>query len=835
MNENSKIEKLNNQTNIRMNPLFVFSLIAFGIVVPLIALAVELWLHICASIFFDPISTPAAVIAVALVPLANIFACFVLMKDKTKLLPLTGILNSLALCTAMLYAVAFLPLAPVGLIGAIFYGLGLLCFAPLFSLMATAIARVKLKALLQAQHRRLIPADLCLCALLTISAAMAFSADLTRTCELEIAAHPERLSKCLLLLRAFGDRKTMLRACYGLEDTRFYWASFTGSLVDWIRLAVFKPPASEDRSYMTNDLARELYYRATGKNFNAVPRPKIQPGDRCTFLDDCDYLEYDQDFAGEAVGGVVRGLVLSNSRIGGEFDPNAAVEHLVWTMQFDKKGYESRELRAQIMLPPGAVVSGAWLMIDSQKRHAVFQARHTARQGYEKEARSGQSGLLIATAGPGRVLIQAPSIKKGLELCLQIDAPMKIWQENKVLTTLPCLIERNFELACKTDINLVETMHYRSRTEAQEMGVSDRAPGGDRAALSNAELFSCANATPEASTKVRFMHDRNTRKTVFFAHNPLDAKGKIKQTIEKYRLPSDRPLTVVVDGSDSMSGSMKAICDCLQKLDFKDATLVWAADEPHLMSRHVSTAGSEWKAAVERLADSACVGGQDNALALKVAVENCRLPAGANIVWVHGPQAVRVGRVNLASFWHPQCRTSSLYEYQVTPGPNELVKSLDSSTGVQVVLHCRGIKADLDVLFSEVAGARDVFTARREFVADSAAENVDAPAYLSHLCDRDCIVSDLAYPDKQEANKKMAENFRIVTPLTSCVVLLNPVPAHSATLSDSPAKAQLPVKAQGPSFIPTKPEPPLSLLMFCALLVSMFLVWRRQIQKRKCL
>jgi hypothetical protein len=333
-----------------------------------------------------------------------------------------------------------------------------------------------------------------------------------------------------------------------------------------------------------------------------------------------------------------------------------------------------------------------------------------------------------------------------------------------------------------------------------------------------------------------------------------------------------------------MTPCIKPICDSIQKLPFNDATLVWAADQPVVVAKHLNANSSAWEAAISKIKDSACVGGQDNAAALQLALTTDCLPAsGANIVWLHGPQTIKFGGSKLADIWKAHSANSSLYEYQAVLGPNESIRALDASPSVNVVPHFGGINEDLTSLFTQLDGSRDVFSVTRQFLPNDNSTRVDAPAFLTQLCASDLIRTELSNQAKTHINSALAEAYRIVTPLTSCVVLLDPptpdqlqaeanakaareeakgqvsvtaqlnklnyAAQHSAekkssfgnnsgstAMEDSSAKEPAMVEHQQSSaLIPTKPEPPLSMLMFCVGLIGMAIMFWRKTLKKKCL
>ncbi len=818
---------------------------------PVLALLVEAGTHICAGFFFDPIPSVFLAVCVAFIPVSTIISMRTISHDfaNKKALKTAGFLNGIALAIATVYAILFAPLIPASLVGAMFLGLGLLGLSPLAAFIATLNIRLKLHRLMHAQNMRIFPFDLCVALLLVVLGVGSFSTNLTAICQSKVAESPANLPSSLLLMRAFGDRETNLRSCYGLSTLNLPFVAC--QVLDW---TLFRTYNTFGNHSIPESLARELCYRVSGKSFNAFPHPKLTPSDHYAFSDeDYWFYDYDKDFAGEDVGGVVRDLKLSESNISGAIDPNALAEHLVWHMKFSKKfSYHYPELRAQITLPPGAVVSGCWLNVDGEKRDATFHARQAARSEYRALAQNNQSTLLVATAGSGRVLIQAPSVSQDLDLCLQIDSPLKVLKDDQVETALPFISERNFEQACKTSVSLAEL----EKTAEDISRLKNDYGKKQMKAYSNPELFAGLATN-------KFV--RNSKNTISIAENPLDGSTRVLQSLRKERVASVKPLVIVLDGSDSLNTCNKSICDKLQGIKFADASIVWASDKPVLLGNHLNSETAAWKNAIERIRDSACVGGQDNAAAIQLALQNIGEP-GANIVWIHGPQSIKLGTLDLAQIW-PVHRKEPviLYEYQATMGPNELSKSLDSKDWMKPVSHCDGLEGDLNALFAELSGQSDVYTIDRSFIDKKAGDLVDAPSFIAQLCAYDQI----SRHDNVSRAGETAEEYRIVTPQCSAVVLLEPPPppAVSYSQSSTTSKELIGAKpianqnttpnnvkdkgagksesaanvitdptdaAKANNLIPTKPEPPLGVLMLFAFLIVLFTQRKQGSLKAKC-
>lgn len=96
----------------------------FGIILPVLALAVETHDHLSREIFLDPIPSGVHVGLIALVPLVMGMMVFGLRGA------LIDFLFGMVVFTCGFYATVFAPMIPQGLLGIVFFGLGLLPLAP---------------------------------------------------------------------------------------------------------------------------------------------------------------------------------------------------------------------------------------------------------------------------------------------------------------------------------------------------------------------------------------------------------------------------------------------------------------------------------------------------------------------------------------------------------------------------------------------------------------------------------------------------------------------------------------------------------------------------------
>jgi len=131
----------------------------FGVALPLVTLILEFFSGMCTNVFFDPIPTFVHVILIALVPLGNAVIIYKLSSGAGNS-PLAGAgrLNGIAIAVSLFYTIIFLPITPFAVIGILFFGMGLLPLAPLFSFITALCLRRKFRRQFCPQNSFLAPA-----------------------------------------------------------------------------------------------------------------------------------------------------------------------------------------------------------------------------------------------------------------------------------------------------------------------------------------------------------------------------------------------------------------------------------------------------------------------------------------------------------------------------------------------------------------------------------------------------------------------------------------------------------------------------------------------------
>jgi hypothetical protein len=377
-----------------------FCSFGLGVALPAAALLFEFSTRMCSSDIFDPMPTIGHVVLIALVPVANALALFEAADrrdgKKTGALPRwVGALNGAAISISAIYALMFAVLTPFAVVAIIFFGLGLLPLAPLFSFVTALICRARLRRMIAA-GRAPLPgwrwgAGLALAALLALEAPSVLTEAGARMARSEDA---DTARRGLWLLRAVGDEDRLLLRCYaGNGGAALDIVSFVFSIGESGGGDV---AAAGGRS--SSDEARALFYRVTGKPFNLVPVPsRFSFGGRPRMSDG---WIWDANAGGEVVGQRLKGLTLAESRLDGTIDANALTGYVEWTMVFKNAARWNQEARAQIALPEGGVVSRLTLWVNGEEREAAFAGRAQVREAYQQVAiRQNRDPVLVTTKG----------------------------------------------------------------------------------------------------------------------------------------------------------------------------------------------------------------------------------------------------------------------------------------------------------------------------------------------------------------------------------------------------------------------------------------------------
>jgi len=694
--------------------------VAFGVVLPVVALLIEWVTGMCAAAFFDPIPSLWHLLAVALVPVTNGLLWRAVRGAGGVRSSWPGWLGGLAAGVGLYYAVLFLPLMLPGLLAVIFYGWGLLPWSPTLALIVTLYLMRRARLGLAGS-----PADRAASSLpgawggfaIGLGALLALEAPevITRHgLSLATSEEPAEVRRGIALLRSWGDREILLRDCYGRRR-----AAENIDLIGWLGTGGRSPQPER---------VREIYYRVTGAPFNSVPAPKVRTGrTRWAGLDD---WTWDVDQAGAQVGGRLKGLTLHSSRLDALIEADGAAAYCEWIMEFKNESSRQREARAQILLPPGGVVSRLTLWVNGEEREAAFAGRGQVREAYEKVVRRRQDPVLVTTVGPDRVLVQCfPVPPNGgiMKVRLGVTAPLALPSPERGLFRWPHMIERNFTIH--------ETLRHSLWVEAQSplanpgglLRTEQPKPGwyAARVQAREAELAS-------SSTSLEVQRDGAVREV--WARDTHGAEaGWVRQALRGAAVPRPQRVVVVVDGTTGMV-DLPAVAEALAELPGTIETpVIMASDEPVLLGSVTGTPESR-----NRLAAWQARGGQDNLPALIQAWDVAAEKPDSLILWIHGPVPVVLESAEaLRQRYERRPEGPRLLELQTHPGPNRILEQLDGVVAVETLPRTADLGADLKEVFRSWTGQGGGWAwvrQRENEAAGPPSEAKEASMHVVRLC-----------------------------------------------------------------------------------------------------
>lgn len=774
-----------------------------GVVLPALTLLIELTTGMCAATFFDPVPTLWHVLLAAFVPVANGVALNTILRRDARRRTALSWANAFALGVTLFYATLFLPLLLPGLLTVVFFGWGLLPLSPLLAVVATLFIRNHLRRLGTGLDDPL-PGGWRGLALAALAVALAEAPSwITRSAlRLAVSDVPAEQRRGLAWLRALGDTDILLRECYG--RTR---GAQEMDLVAW--LITGGPRVTPER-------AREVYYRVTGTPFNAVPAPRVRTA-RGAFAALNEWT-WDTDQGGERVGGRVKGLSLHASRLDAVVEPDAAVAYWEWVLEFRNSSAQAREARAQILLPPGGVVSRLTLWVNGEEREAAFAGRAQTRQAYQEVAiRQRRDPVLVTTAGPDRVLMQCfpvPADGGLMRVRLGVTAPLPLTAADAATLRWPCFAERNFTIA----EDFRHALWVESPGELRPLGPELRAEQprpGFAAARGQVREDALANGV----CQVRLARPAGVNR-VWTADSRSDRGGYVAGTFTATRPFQPSRVVLVLDGSRPMASAWPDVATALDGLPANsEIALVFAGDEPTVLADAAVLDATQRTALRLQVAALRAAGGRDNVPALMRAWELAAEKPDAAIVWVHAAQPVLLSSAEaLIQAFGRRPRGPRVFSVQTKPGPNRVLEQFDGIPAVQSVTRRGSLAEDLRQLFQGWSADQATLRLELEHVNEQPVAEPGLREASPHLARLWAATEArrLHAAKKTEAAVRLAAAYQLVTPASGAVVLetQEQYDRHGLQPAD-------------PMMVPAIPEPRTASLLICAAAVWLLLKRRR--------
>lgn len=685
-------------------------IIFFGVILPAVALVIEVAFALLGDLLFDPIPTGWHVGLVAFVVLANLLSVLHTGESSPRRRGLLARLNGVGTGVALVYAVVFLPLMPLGCFLIALAGAGFLLLAPGLAFLSALLARHELRdpSAGAAPLPRLWP-----WAGLGVLAAFAP----------EVPSAWRQLNVVKAASADEGRRAAALAALRRIDPDGLAVRQMLQQHKRAMSLTRWALPRLE------RDEAAQVYFRVTGDRL----------GERRGRWADAD-------LGGTVVGRRVEGLVLARSRIEGEVHDAAGLVYLEWTMRFRNAGAREAEARTTIDLPPGGVVSRVTLWVNGQPREATYSGTAHVRAAYESVVRvQRRDPVLVTMSGPEQVLMQCfPVGPYGgeMQVRLGVTAPLAAGAGGRWATAPPRFAERNFDAPAEHEVRI------------EGRGLASAAPGVSATPVGRDGL-ALAGRVNDANLAGMTVDAPPPRATVWAA-DPLDAGHAVRQTLRRDERPAVRRLVVVVDGSVAMRGSAAAVAEALKEVP--------AGAELRLL-----VAGDR---VLDTLAGFEPAGGRDNVPALLRACALAEEGGPAAIVWVRGPQRVVLDPLAPLHDRLRQLPAGiTLHDAPVAAGAN-VVLAGQFLAPVVPLKRAGELRDDLAALFRRLAAPAPVTRLVRQRVALAEARQAgpEGSPHLVRLWANE-EAARLARGDEPAGASELAIKHRLVTPLTGAVVL----------------------------------------------------------------
>ncbi len=766
-------------------------LFATGVVYPAGVIGFELIQEWCAEAFFDPMPSVFHGILIAAVPLTNFLLWQHLRGNMQGYVRTLSFFSALSIGVAACYTLIFLPLTPLALVGIIYFGIGLLPLAPLVSLVVAIVLYRRFRSAIVIREQVPVAGwKGAVTAILTL-----FMLDIP-----SIAAHQgiqwaasesQQVSlRGVQLLRSFGDEDILLRRCYDQGGRASGPLGLAMSFID------------SGNTHVPTSKVRETFFRVTGEPFNSRP-PPYSGGQ----WDRMSGFEFDGDQGGTEVGGRIKGLHLTSSRIDGSVSADDGVAYLEWTLEFRNDSSREREVRLQLALPPQSVTSRATLWVNGEEREAAFAGRAQATQAYQSVVRRQRDPLLVTTRGSDRLQAQAfPLPRNGgtIKFRLGFTAPLEIQTEGMLRLVLPTIVDRNFVIGSK--------VRHMVWVEGQQP-LQTTLPQSDVEQVAASQYRVTASVDAADLSRLRQVITTPREGSPVARWAQVDGQPPVTQkVVRQLREPADA-LVIVLDGSVNTAGFADEISSALEHIpDGSRVGMIIAGENENVLPIAEWTS-SQRETVLQMMASNDFVGGQDNAPALTRAFRQLEQYENGQLLWIHLPQPIEFGDSSTA-FEQALTRLSRLPEtalYSLQPGPNVLLDNGDWELSSRTVPRVDGPEHDLADYFAAALTA----TLQYRYQRGSAA-GADAPKGSSHIARlwaRDEVHKLLKLKPENYRDQAiaMAARFQLVTTISGAVVLENAGQYEENDLN--------PVNANS---VPTIPEPEQWIL---ALIVLGMMLW----------
>ncbi len=722
----------------------------YGVILPTLTILIELTTQLCADTFFDPLPTWQMTLLVMAVPAAN-FHLWYKLRSRSTISNMALYCYGATFIISIIYALIMLPLIPLALIAIIYFGLGLLPLAPIFTAIYMGMATRNL-SMVKPDFWRAFGSGM------GIGFALLFIADLPASAT-RIAidmANDGDDKNAISIMRWVGSENDLLHLANGSTGR----AGGIGSIFltgKWgFNIWGFSNLTESQSEIIT---ARILYYRVTGQAYNqseAIQSLKSKDA----------RWRWDNDQGGDVVGGYIDTLSLESSRIDGSISVENNVAYSEWTVEVANNGNRNAEARFTMVLPEGGVASRATLWINGEPREASIAGRAEVKAAYKKIVTRQRDPLLVTTSGNGRLLVQAFPILSNdvMKFRVGFSAPLHIARDGSRSIAMPAIVEQNFRIK--------ESLQHNIWMEGD---VSPKQNGWSGTTIENgaSRLKAQISDTELRSKRPRIMASKIASPIVMTAAIDQNRKGPaiaIQQSIAKQSKEKLNGLTILLDGSVTNNEAAQALSNALDGIEENTSVgLIIARDDPIIIERAPWSQMQKSKF-VDAIDDTDFVGGVDNIAALTTALENSTKNQ-ETILWIHGPQPI-IFPASTAALEQFLERNGSvipqLIRYQSVAGRSYVLQEKALFETAHEIAPSGDAKSDLQALLSDITSDQPRWEIER---TETNGTGPGSP-HIIRLWAADKLANGAPYrDDARDEAIDLAHRLNIITPVSGAVVL----------------------------------------------------------------
>ncbi|MBX7173195.1 MAG: hypothetical protein K1X72_19655 [Pyrinomonadaceae bacterium] len=761
----------------RKGSLFFF--VFGGVLLPIIALVIELSNGMCAEFFFNPIPTLWHVLLVASVPFANAYIIWALFQDRIERPTLLVWTSLVSMAVCLFYGLVFLPLSPLGVIGIPFAGIGFLPLSPLFAwsviwLMRREIFR-RIGGSFAMSWKGLIIALIVVIGTISLS-----EIRIKRTREAIIKAGSadfQQQKEGLNFLRNYGDDfflNTMNRFPYSRN------LSITEAVESFF---------NTNEEYQRENY-EQVYYQIKGETYSEKEAREY-------------YYVPSQD----------QNLQIVASQIDGSIDNDASLGYLEWTFIFKNTDNWQREAEGEIQLPKDGVVSRLTLWINGEEREAAFAENGRVTRAYNSVTAKRRDPVLVTKSGKDLIRMRCfPVEPNGGEMKIRIGItfPLALENEKSGLIQLPFFKSNYFSIPDAT--KHIVWIESKNRLESANQNLKferENKVTAIRGNLSNSEIKEI-NATIRAA--------KSENKLVW----TKDETNLITQKIEVQNSIKPTRLVFMIDTSKRFASEKENVISLVKNLSSETEVGLVLSGGSGLNEGLVypnSFIGTPLEIA-EKINQANFDGGTDNMPALSGAQQLALEKEGSAIIALYAPQPFEFETTfENKQFFTRRFNHQKIFRFVNSNKYDFVENSLKNYEIFQTPPRYSDLKTDVESLLKQLKEQKISFRYVRQNVEKADVTGAKQTSkHLIRLWANDEVSRILDQENDEKKAIELAQKYQLVTPVTGAVVL------ETQAQYD-----QFGLKPVEKNSVPTIPEPETYLLIAVVLGVFLWLIATRKL------